>query len=78
MRPAAVGRRHADLAQYVAGAWTDRSGATYSTPGNGYWRFVQFGNTVIASSPEEFDAFFKADVAKFAKVVKDSNIPQLD
>ncbi|HVG50577.1 MAG TPA: tripartite tricarboxylate transporter substrate binding protein [Xanthobacteraceae bacterium] len=41
-------------------------------------KLKSFGNTVIASSPEEFDAFFKADVAKFAKVVKDSNIPQLD
>ena len=41
-------------------------------------KLKSFGNTVIASSPEEFDVFFKADVAKFAKVVKDTNTPQLD
>jgi len=41
-------------------------------------KFKSFGNVSVGSSPEEFDAFFKADVAKFAKVVKEANIPQQD
>ena len=41
-------------------------------------KFKSFGNIPVGSSPEEFDAFFKADVAKFAKVVKEANIPQQD
>jgi tripartite-type tricarboxylate transporter receptor subunit TctC len=32
----------------------------------------------VGSTPEEFDAKFKADLAKFAKVVKDARIPALD
>lgn len=36
--------------------WTDRSGAAYSTPGGGYWKFAQFGNTVIAVNGETADA----------------------
>lgn len=31
-------------------AWTDRSGAVYTTPSNGYWRFAQFNNQVIATN----------------------------
>lgn len=30
--------------------WTDRSGATYSTPSTGYWRFTQFDDKVIATN----------------------------
>jgi len=41
-------------------------------------KLKSFGNVSVGSSPEEFDAFFKADVAKFAKVVKEANIPQQD
>jgi tripartite-type tricarboxylate transporter receptor subunit TctC len=41
-------------------------------------KLKSFGNVPVGNSPEEFDAFFKADVAKFAKVVKDAKIPQLD
>jgi tripartite-type tricarboxylate transporter receptor subunit TctC len=36
------------------------------------------GNEPVGSTPEEFAAFFKADVAKFAKVVADAKIPKLD
>jgi tripartite-type tricarboxylate transporter receptor subunit TctC len=32
----------------------------------------------VGSTPAEFDAYFKADVAKFAKVVADANIPKQD
>jgi tripartite-type tricarboxylate transporter receptor subunit TctC len=36
------------------------------------------GNEPVGSTPDEFAAFFKADVAKFAKVVADAKIPKLD
>jgi tripartite-type tricarboxylate transporter receptor subunit TctC len=32
-------------------------------------------NEPVGSSPEEFDAFFRAEVAKFARVVKDAHVP---
>jgi tripartite-type tricarboxylate transporter receptor subunit TctC len=32
----------------------------------------------VGSTPQEFDAFFKAEVAKFAKVVADAHIPKQD
>jgi tripartite-type tricarboxylate transporter receptor subunit TctC len=36
------------------------------------------GNEGVGSTPEEFAAVFQADVAKFAKIVKDANIPKQD
>lgn len=30
--------------------WTDRSGTTYATPSNGYWRFVQFDTLIIGTN----------------------------
>jgi tripartite-type tricarboxylate transporter receptor subunit TctC len=36
------------------------------------------GNEPVGSAPEQFDAFFKADVVKFAKIVADAKIPKLD
>ncbi len=41
-------------------------------------RLKSFGNTPMGGSPEQFDAMFKADVAKFAKVVKEANVPAQD
>jgi tripartite-type tricarboxylate transporter receptor subunit TctC len=41
-------------------------------------RLEATGNEVIGSTPEEFDAKFKADLAKFAKVVKDARIAAQD
>lgn len=38
------------LYQKVGTAWTDRSGAVYTTPTLGYWRFVQFGGDIIATN----------------------------
>jgi hypothetical protein len=32
-------------------------------------------NEPVGSRPEEFDAFFRAEVAKFGRVVKDARIP---
>ena len=36
------------------------------------------GNEGVGSTPDEFDARFKADIAKFAKIVKDARIPMQD
>jgi tripartite-type tricarboxylate transporter receptor subunit TctC len=41
-------------------------------------RIKSFGNEAVGGTPEEFGAMFSADVAKFAKVVKDAKIPQQD
>lgn len=36
------------------------------------------GNEVVGSTPEEFEAKFKSDVARFKKIVKDARIPYQD
>jgi len=36
------------------------------------------GNEAVGSTPEEFAAVFKTDLAKFAKVVKEAHIPMQD
>jgi tripartite-type tricarboxylate transporter receptor subunit TctC len=36
------------------------------------------GNEAVGSTPKDFDERFKADLAKFAKAVKDARIPALD
>jgi tripartite-type tricarboxylate transporter receptor subunit TctC len=36
------------------------------------------GNEAVGSTPEEFEQRFRADLAKFAKIVKDANIPLQD
>jgi tripartite-type tricarboxylate transporter receptor subunit TctC len=36
------------------------------------------GNEGVGSTPEEFDALFRADIVKFAKIIKDANIPTQD
>lgn len=41
-------------------------------------RFKSFGHLSVGSSPEEFSAMFKADVAKWAKVVKELNLQPQD
>lgn len=38
------------LFQKVSSAWTDRSGATYTTGTGSYWRFAQFDNWIIATN----------------------------
>ena len=37
-------------------------------------RFVKDGTEVVASSPEEFDAYIRAEIVKWAKVVKSAGI----
>jgi tripartite-type tricarboxylate transporter receptor subunit TctC len=36
------------------------------------------GNEGVGSTPEEFDARFRADIVRFAKIIKDANIPTQD
>lgn len=38
------------LYERVSTAWTDRSASTYNTASNGYWRFTQFKQFVIATN----------------------------
>ena len=37
-------------------------------------RILQTNNEPAPTSPEEYDAFIKSEVAKWTKVVKDANI----
>jgi tripartite-type tricarboxylate transporter receptor subunit TctC len=39
-------------------------------------RIDELGNQIVGSTPEEFDAFVAADMKKWAKVIRDANIPQ--
>lgn len=41
-------------------------------------RMEATGNEALGSTPEEFDAKFKADVARFRKIVQDARIPSQD
>ena len=41
-------------------------------------RLRTWANEVVASTPDEFASFFRAQVEKFTKVVKDANIPLQD
>ena len=37
-------------------------------------RIKGFGNEVVGSTPAEFDAYYKAEIAKYTKVIADANI----
>jgi tripartite-type tricarboxylate transporter receptor subunit TctC len=39
-------------------------------------RFRAMGNEVVGSTPAEFDAYYRAEIVKFAKVIADANIPK--
>jgi tripartite-type tricarboxylate transporter receptor subunit TctC len=41
-------------------------------------RIVAMGQEIVGSTPAEFDARFKADLAKFARIVREARIPQQD
>jgi tripartite-type tricarboxylate transporter receptor subunit TctC len=41
-------------------------------------RIRAMGNDPVGSTPEEFEKRFRADLAKFAKVVKEAKIPTQD
>jgi tripartite-type tricarboxylate transporter receptor subunit TctC len=38
-------------------------------------RILELGNLPVGSSPEAFDDFIAADLKKWAKVIRDANIP---
>ena len=46
-----------------AGAWTDVSGATYTTSPTGYWEFCQFGEKVICTNLADPVQAFTLDVS---------------
>jgi tripartite-type tricarboxylate transporter receptor subunit TctC len=41
-------------------------------------RLRSSGNEPVGSTPQEFEALFKSDIAKFAKIIADAKIPKLD
>ena len=41
-------------------------------------RLVSIGQEPVGNSPAAFDAQFKAEIAKFAKVIEQAKIPKLD
>lgn len=41
-------------------------------------RLRSSGNEPVGSTPEQFDAVFKADIVKFEKIISDAKIPKLD
>ena len=40
--------------------------------------FAAGGAEVVASTPEEFDAKYKSELARFERIVRESKIPQQD
>jgi tripartite-type tricarboxylate transporter receptor subunit TctC len=41
-------------------------------------RILAMGQDPIGNTPEEFDALFKSDLARFAKVIEQAKIQRLD
>ena len=41
-------------------------------------RLRSAGNEPAGGTPEQFDALYRADIARFAKVIADAKIPKLD
>jgi tripartite-type tricarboxylate transporter receptor subunit TctC len=41
-------------------------------------RYTDLGMVVRSDTPEEFDAYIKAEIAKWSKVIKDANVEALD
>jgi tripartite-type tricarboxylate transporter receptor subunit TctC len=41
-------------------------------------RLKLFGSEPVGSTPEEFEGRFRADIAKFAEIVREARIPQQD
>ncbi|MBI2315814.1 MAG: tripartite tricarboxylate transporter substrate binding protein, partial [Betaproteobacteria bacterium] len=63
--PAIVAKMHAELVRILAMPEIKE-------------RIINMGNKVVGSTPEEFAASYKADVAKFARIIKDARIPLQD
>jgi tripartite-type tricarboxylate transporter receptor subunit TctC len=41
-------------------------------------RYTDLGMTIRSDTPEEFDAYIKAEIVKWSKVIKDANVQTLD
>jgi tripartite-type tricarboxylate transporter receptor subunit TctC len=41
-------------------------------------RLRSSGNEPVGSTPQQFDALYKADIVKFEKIIADAKIPRLD
>lgn len=41
-------------------------------------RILAMGQGIVGSTPEEFDAKYKAELATFARIVKEARIPLQD
>ena len=41
-------------------------------------RLRSSGNEPVGSTPEQFDTLYRADIAKYAKIIEDAKIPKLD
>jgi tripartite-type tricarboxylate transporter receptor subunit TctC len=41
-------------------------------------RYTDLGMTIRSDTPEEFDAYIKAEIVKWSKVIKDGNVQALD
>jgi tripartite-type tricarboxylate transporter receptor subunit TctC len=41
-------------------------------------RYTELGMTTRSSTPEEFDAYIKSEIAKWSKVIQDANVQALD
>ena len=41
-------------------------------------RFLAMGLALVGSTPEEFDAKYEADLAKFARIIREARIPLQD
>jgi tripartite-type tricarboxylate transporter receptor subunit TctC len=41
-------------------------------------RYTDLGMTIRSDTPEEFDAYIKAEIVKWSKVIKDANVQALD
>jgi tripartite-type tricarboxylate transporter receptor subunit TctC len=41
-------------------------------------RLKLFGSEPVGSTPDEFEERFRADIAKFAQIVREARIPQQD
>ena len=63
--PAIVAKMHAELVRILAMPEIKE-------------RIINMGNKVVGSTPEEFAASYKADVAKFARIIKDAHVPLQD
>jgi len=67
----------ANTPREIVGVIQQRAKAALSAP-DVLERLRITGNEAVASTPDAFEQRFKADLAKFAKIVKEAHIPAQD